>query len=534
MTISQVKLFNLKAQDKAYQESDGDGLFVEVSPCGAKTWLLHYQLADQQETVTLGKYPTYSLTEARQWRSACTALVKQGLSPMALKRGDAIPDDVKPEAKELADAFLKNWCQERIENNISEIKLRSLKTQDKAYQESDGDGLFVEVLTCGAKTWLLHYQLAGQPETVTLGKYPTYSLAEARQWRSACTALVKQGLSPMALKRGDAIPDDVKPEAKKLANTFLKNWCQKRIEKNLTSGAKTRLFRYQLAGQPEKVTLGKSSTYSLTEARQWRSACITLVKQGLSPMALKRGDAIPDDVKPEAKELAAAFLKRWYQDRMKKNLSEVKLLNLKAQDKTYQEPDGGGLFIEVPPRGAKIWRLRYRLADQAEKLTLGKYPTYSLTEARQWRAACATLVKHGLSPMALKRGDAIPSDAKPEAKELAAAFLKNWCQTRAEKTKVEKKTTKTAKPIAGDTLEAFARRLDADIAGQSSKSRTAEHAQEKDDLSAAGGKQIADAAATDVLLITDNNQDRDTDQIAPQNRNVFKRLFAYVRPKKTV
>ncbi|TAN65405.1 MAG: DUF4102 domain-containing protein [Methylobacter sp.] len=215
-------------------------------------------------------------------------------------------------------------------------------------------------------------------------------------------------------------------------------------------------------------------------------------------------------------------------------ISQVKLLNLKAQDKTYQESDGGGLFIEVSPRGVKTWRLRYRLADQPEKLTLGKYPTYSLAEARQWRTACTALVTHGLSPMALKRGDAIADDVKPEAKELADAFLKNWCQPRVEKTKAEKKPAKTTKPIAGDTLEAFARRLDADIAGQSDGKKTIKQERGKDDSPAIDGEQIIDVTVTDVLIMTDKDQGRDTDQMAPQNRSMFKRLFAYVRQRKVV
>lgn len=208
-------------------------------------------------------------------------------------------------------------------------------------------------------------------------------------------------------------------------------------------------------------------------------------------------------------------------------ISQVTLLNLKAQDKTYQESDGGGLFIEVSPKGAKTWRLRYRLADQPEKVTLGKYPTYSLAEARQWRTACTALVKQGLSPMALKRGDAIADNVKPEAKELADAFLKNWCQPRAEKTKAEKKPSITTKPIVGgDTLEAFARRLDADIAGQSGRKKTIKQKQRKDADPAIDAEQIIDVTVTDVVIMTDE------DQTAPQNRSIFKRLFAYVRQRK--
>lgn len=56
-------------------------------------------------------------------------------------------------------------------------------------------------------------------------------------------------------------------------------------------------------------------------------------------------------------------------------LTDTKLRNLKPGEKAYQEADEGGLFVEVMPGGAKVWRLRYRLAGKQEKVTLGDYPS---------------------------------------------------------------------------------------------------------------------------------------------------------------
>jgi len=78
-------------------------------PTGKKRWGQKYRTqAGNQETVRLGDYPTYSLAEARTWRDDCKALAERGLSPMALKRGDPIPDDAAPAVKELAQAFIRN------------------------------------------------------------------------------------------------------------------------------------------------------------------------------------------------------------------------------------------------------------------------------------------------------------------------------------------------------------------------------------------------------------------------------------------
>ncbi len=83
-------------------------------------------------------------------------------------------------------------------------------------------------------------------------------------------------------------------------------------------------------------------------------------------------------------------------------LTDARLRNLKTKEKAYQEPDEGGLFVEVMPGGTKAWRLRYRLAGKQEKVTPGEYPSYSLADARAWRECCKTLIGRGLSPMPLK------------------------------------------------------------------------------------------------------------------------------------
>ena len=205
-------------------------------------------------------------------------------------------------------------------------------------------------------------------------------------------------------------------------------------------------------------------------------------------------------------------------------LSDTRLRTLKPKEQTFSESDGGGLYIEVMPTGKKRWGLKYRVtAAKQETIRLGDYPAYSLAEARAWRDDCKALAGRGLSPMALKRGDPIPDDTKPEAKELAQAFLKNWCRQAVEKVKA-----KEAKVKAADTVEAFAWRWYAEIAEpNNSDPRNIKRVLEKDVIPAIGAKQIADVTVTDVLAITDCIKARGADQMALQTRNVMKRLFAY-------
>jgi integrase len=204
-------------------------------------------------------------------------------------------------------------------------------------------------------------------------------------------------------------------------------------------------------------------------------------------------------------------------------LTDTRLKNIKPGDKVFQESDGGGLFVEIMTSGAKVWRIRYRLAGKQEKMTLGEYPAYSLAEARQWREACTILVQRGLSPMALKRGDKIDDDTLPEVKALATAFLNKWCSQTVAKVKAKEAETKQA-----DTVEAFVWRWFAEVAEPANSApRNIKRILEKDVLPAIGTKQIFDVTVDDVLKITDAIKARGADQMALQTRNVLKRLFAY-------
>lgn len=207
-------------------------------------------------------------------------------------------------------------------------------------------------------------------------------------------------------------------------------------------------------------------------------------------------------------------------------LSDTKLRNLKPGEKPYIESDEGGLHIEVMPGGTKAWRLRYRVGGRGakqEKVTLGDYPAYSLAEARAWRDDCKALAGRGLSPMALKRGDTLPEEVAPAVREMAHAFIRNWCMKAVERVKA-----KEAEAKAADTVEAFARRWYAEIVEPANRNpRNIKRILDKDVIPALGGKPMADVTVTDILAITDTIKNRGADQMALQTRNVLKRLFAY-------
>lgn len=64
-------------------------------------------------------------------------------------------------------------------------------------------------------------------------------------------------------------------------------------------------------------------------------------------------------------------------------LSVKKINELLPQDKRKKYFDGRGLFLEVTPKGSKLWRLKYRYNGIEKCISLGDYPTVPLSLARK-------------------------------------------------------------------------------------------------------------------------------------------------------
>ncbi len=63
----------------------------------------------------------------------------------------------------------------------------------------------------------------------------------------------------------------------------------------------------------------------------------------------------------------------------------------KSKERPYRIGDGNGLYLEVPPTGAKRWRYRFRYAGKENMISLGTYPDVTLKGTRKktrplWKA----------------------------------------------------------------------------------------------------------------------------------------------------
>lgn len=86
LTASEVK--SAKPQARDYSMHDGFGLLLYVSKAGGKSWRFRYShpLTRKRQTYTVGKYPDFTLLEARESRDVLRRLLARGIDPAEYRR----------------------------------------------------------------------------------------------------------------------------------------------------------------------------------------------------------------------------------------------------------------------------------------------------------------------------------------------------------------------------------------------------------------------------------------------------------------
>ncbi|ADV47006.1 tyrosine-type recombinase/integrase [Nitratifractor salsuginis] len=81
--LSDTKIRQAKPREKPYKLFDGGGLYLYVSPKGAKSWRMKYRhpVTKKDQTITFGLYPGISLKRAREMREEVRSALIDGLDP---------------------------------------------------------------------------------------------------------------------------------------------------------------------------------------------------------------------------------------------------------------------------------------------------------------------------------------------------------------------------------------------------------------------------------------------------------------------
>lgn len=86
-------------------------------------------------------------------------------------------------------------------------------------------------------------------------------------------------------------------------------------------------------------------------------------------------------------------------------LTDRAIKNARPRVRPQRIWDERGLYLEVSPTGAKLWRLKYRVGGREKRLALGAYPDVSLKEARKRRDEGRKELATGVDPALKKRAE---------------------------------------------------------------------------------------------------------------------------------
>ncbi len=175
-------------------------------------------------------------------------------------------------------------------------------------------------------------------------------------------------------------------------------------------------------------------------------------------------------------------------------LTDTAAKNAKPKDKPYRIADGGGMYLEVMPTGAKYWRWKYRFATKEKRLALGVYPDVSLAAARIKREEQRLILKSGIDPAQSRREAKLAGKVRDNNtfKAVGEDWFNHWKGNR---------TPNHARDVW--------QRLEADV------------------FPAIGGKPIADIAAPTLIAIVKGIEARGAGDIAKRNLGVCGQIFRY-------
>lgn len=107
MPLTDTRVRNSKPLTKTHKLSDGGGMYLLITPDGARYWRLDYRFAGKRRTLALGVYPAVALASARTRREDARKLLAQGIDPNAVKK--AIKRDVKLASENTFEIIAREW-----------------------------------------------------------------------------------------------------------------------------------------------------------------------------------------------------------------------------------------------------------------------------------------------------------------------------------------------------------------------------------------------------------------------------------------
>lgn len=132
MKLTDTFIRSIKPGAKVQKLSDGEGLYLHVTPAGGKLWRLAYRFCGKQKTLSFGAYPAVSLKEARARRFKAKELLAAGIDPGEQKK--QAKADASAIAKEMATTFeavAREWFEKKTAHLTPDYRKQIISRLEK-------------------------------------------------------------------------------------------------------------------------------------------------------------------------------------------------------------------------------------------------------------------------------------------------------------------------------------------------------------------------------------------------------------------
>jgi integrase len=118
----------------------------------------------------------------------------------------------------------------RLAMKLTDRQIKNLKPQADRYEVFEERGFGIRVAPTGRKTFIYFYRMPGESKKrrLTIGTYPTMSLAEAHRRYAEAREMVAQGVDPGSKTVSERAEERKAPTVADLANEYLEKWAKPR------------------------------------------------------------------------------------------------------------------------------------------------------------------------------------------------------------------------------------------------------------------------------------------------------------------
>lgn len=209
MPLNDAKLKAAKPRAKPYKLGDKDGLYALVSPAGGVSWRFNFMLGGRQKTLTLGRWPTISIKEARRRLTVAKAQLSDGNDPAAAKqqRKRASAPSAAPTFEQVAREWHKAQTPRWTEAYATQVLVRL----EADVFERIGKKRFAEITRADILSTLREVEARGVLETTRrlrqyIGQIYRFAGAEDESIIDPTPMLKGALTAPLRPKRHNALP----------------------------------------------------------------------------------------------------------------------------------------------------------------------------------------------------------------------------------------------------------------------------------------------------------------------------------------